>query len=167
METQKIIGFAGFSGSGKTTLLEKVIPLLRARGLRIAVIKHTHHKFDIDKPGKDSFRHREAGAGEVLVVSGFRWALMHELVDEAEPSLETLCSRLSPCDLVLIEGYKYSGIPKIEVHRSSTGHPFLYQDDKNFIAMATDRKSDIALTQLDINMPQEVADFIVEHFSLD
>jgi molybdopterin-guanine dinucleotide biosynthesis protein B len=167
MSTRNIIGFAGFSGSGKTTLLEKVIPLLRARGLRIAVIKHAHHKFDIDKPGKDSFRHREAGAGEVLVVSGFRWALMHELVDEAEPSLQELCGRLSPCDLVLIEGYKYSGIPKIEVHRCSTGHPHLFQDDSNIVAMATDCINDISLRQLDINMPQQITDFILEYFSLD
>jgi molybdopterin-guanine dinucleotide biosynthesis protein B len=167
MSKQKIIGFAGFSGSGKTTLLEQVIPLLRARGLRIAVLKHAHHKFDIDKPGKDSFRHREAGAGEVLVVSGFRWALMHELVDEAEPSLEELCGRLSPCDLVLVEGYKYSGIAKIEVYRCSTGHPHLFQDDANIIALATDCINETSLTQLDINMPQQVTDFILDYFSLD
>jgi molybdopterin-guanine dinucleotide biosynthesis protein B len=167
METQKVIGFAGFSGSGKTTLLEKVIPMLTAQGLRIAVIKHAHHKFDIDKPGKDSFRHREAGAAEVLVVSGYRWALMHELVGEAEPSLQDLCSRLSPCDLVLVEGYKYSEIPKFEVHRSVTGHPHLYPDDKNIIALVTDARSDIPLPQLDVNQPQQVADFILKYFSLD
>ena len=167
MAAQKIIGFAGFSGSGKTTLLEKVIPLLKAHGLRIAVIKHAHHKFDIDKPGKDSFRHREAGAGEVLVVSGFRWALMHELLEEAEPSLEELCKRLSPCDLVLVEGYKYSGIPKIEVHRSETEHPHLYQDDANVIALASDKPGKIKLPQLDINNPRQVADFILNYFSLD
>ncbi len=167
MNAQRVIGFAGFSGSGKTTLLEKVIPLLTARGLRIAVIKHAHHKFDIDKPGKDSFRHREAGAAEVLVVSGFRWALMHELVNETEPSLEELCSRLSPCDLVLVEGYKYSQIPKFEVHRSVTGHPHLYPEDKNIIALITDTRSDIPLPQLDINEPQQVASFILKYFSLD
>jgi len=167
MDVQRIIGFAGFSGSGKTTLLEKVIPLLKAQGLRIAVIKHAHHKFDIDKPGKDSFRHREAGAGEVMVVSGFRWALMHELLDEAEPSLEDLCKRLSPCDLVLVEGYKYSGMPKIEVHRSETKHPHLYQDDANVIALASDQQIEISLPQLDINHPQQVADFILNYFSLD
>lgn len=165
MEAMKIFGFAGFSGSGKTTLLEKVIPLLTARGLRIAVIKHAHHKFDIDKPGKDSFRHREAGASEVLVVSGFRWALMHELVDEEEPSLEVLCSRLAPCDLVIVEGYKYSVIPKIEVHRSETGHPHLYQDDQHIVALATDTRSDIPLPQFDINEPQQVASFILDYFS--
>lgn len=167
MDVQKIIGFAGFSGSGKTTLLEKVIPLLKARGLRLAVIKHAHHKFDIDKPGKDSFRHREAGAGEVLVVSGFRWALMHELLEEAEPSLDDLCKRLSPCDLVLVEGYKYSGIPKIEVHRTVTGHPHLHQDDEHFIALASDCHSDTRLPQLDIDNPRQVADFILKYFSLD
>ena len=167
MDAQKVIGFAGFSGSGKTTLLEQVIPLLTAHGLRIAVIKHAHHKFDIDKPGKDSFRHREAGAGEVLVVSGFRWALMHELLNEAEPTLEELCGRLSPCDLVLVEGYKYSGIPKFEVHRSVTGHPYLYPEDKNIIALVTDTRSDISLPQLDVNEPQQVADFILKYFSLD
>lgn len=167
MSTQKVIGFAGFSGSGKTTLLEKVIPLLTARGLRIAVIKHAHHKFDIDKPGKDSFRHREAGAGEVLVVSGYRWALMHELVNEAEPSLEELCGRLSPCDLVVVEGYKYSEIPKFEVHRSVTGHPHLYPEDANIIALVTDTRSDISLPQLDINAPQQVAEFILKYFSMD
>jgi molybdopterin-guanine dinucleotide biosynthesis protein B len=167
MDAQKIIGFAGFSGSGKTTLLEKVIPLLIMRGLRIAVIKHAHHKFDIDKPGKDSFRHREAGAGEVLVVSGFRWALMHELVNESEPSLEELCSRLSPCDLVLVEGYKYSGIPKLEVYRGVTGHPHLFSDDKNIIALITDTSIDCLLPQLDINSPQQVADFILKYFLLD
>lgn len=167
MEAQKVIGFAGFSGSGKTTLLEQVIPLLTAHGLRLAVIKHAHHKFDIDKPGKDSFRHREAGAGEVLVVSGFRWALMHELVNEAEPTLDELCSRLSPCDLVLVEGYKYSGIPKFEVHRSVTGHPYLYPEDTNIIALVTDIHSDTALPQLDVNEPKQVADFILKYFSLD
>lgn len=166
MATQKILGFAGFSGSGKTTLLEQVIPLLRARGVCVAVIKHAHHKFDIDKPGKDSFRHREAGAREVMVVSGFRWALMHELVDEQEPTLEELCSRLSPCDLVLVEGYKFSSIPKIEVHRRETGHPHLFQDDANFIALACDVPCDSTLPQLDINNPQQVADFILEYFSL-
>ncbi len=166
MAEQKIIGFAGFSGSGKTTLLEKVIPLIRARGLSVAVIKHAHHKFDIDKPGKDSFRHREAGAREVMVVSGFRWALMHELVEEREPTLEELCSRLSPCDLVLVEGYKFSSIPKIEVRRMETGNPVLHLEDSNFIAIACDGAGTGKLPRLDINNPQQVADFIIEHFSL-
>lgn len=160
-----MIGFAGFSGSGKTTLLEQVIPHLTAQGLRVSVIKHAHHNFDIDKPGKDSFRHREAGAKEVLIVSGYRWALMHELRDEAEPSMETLCQRLSPCDLVIIEGYKYSEIPKIEVHREETGHPYLYAEDKRIVAVASDSKAELPVPTLDINAPQQVADFILNYFS--
>ena len=109
----KVFGFAGFSGSGKTTLLEKVIPLLVARGLNVSLIKHAHHNVDIDKPGKDSYRHREAGCSEVMLVSSTRWALMHELRNEPEPSLEEQLARFSPCDLILVEGYKENAIPKI------------------------------------------------------
>ncbi len=165
MSEQKIIGFAGFSGSGKTTLLERVIPLLTAQGLRIAVIKHAHHNFDIDKPGKDSHRHREAGAKEVLLVSGYRWALMHELREEEEPSMEALCQRLSPCDLVIVEGYKYSEIPKIEVHRKETGHPHLYPEDPCIIAVASDSQTILPVPGLDINAPQQVAEFVLDYFS--
>ncbi len=162
----KILGFAGYSGSGKTTLLEKVIPLLIRRGLSVSVIKHAHHNFDIDRPGKDSFRHREAGAPEVMIASGHRWALMHELRgEEAEPSMEELAARLSPCDLVLVEGYKFSSIPKIEVHRTVTGHPPLYPNDPNIIAVATDRKEALPVTTLDIDAPQQVADHILRYFS--
>lgn len=161
----KILGIAGYSGSGKTTLLEKVIPLLIGKGLRVSVIKHAHHNFDIDRPGKDSFRHREAGAHEVLLASGHRWALMHELREEAEPSLEELCARLSPCDLVLIEGYKFSVIPKIEVHRAVTGHPPLYPDDSLVIAVATDSKDALPVTRLDIDDPLQVAQHILRYFS--
>lgn len=161
-----ILGFAGYSGSGKTTLLEKVIPLLRQRGLSVSVIKHAHHNFDIDRPGKDSFRHREAGAQEVLIVSGHRWALMHELRDEPEPSLEALCARLSPCDLVLVEGYKFSAIPKLEVHRPATGHPPLYPDDPQIIAVVTDSKEAFPVPKLDIDAPQQVAEHILNFFSL-
>jgi len=167
MQNQNIIGFAGFSGSGKTTLLEKVIPLLTAHGLRISVIKHAHHKFDIDKPGKDSYRHREAGAVEVMVVSGYRWALMHEIVNDKEPSLDELCSRLSPCDLILIEGYKFAGIPKLEVYRAETGHPHLYPKDEHIVALVTDSQESTSLPQLDINQPQMVAEYILKFFSLD
>jgi len=159
------LGIAGYSGSGKTTLLEKVIPLLRQHGLRISVIKHAHHDFDIDRPGKDSFRHREAGAHEVLIASGYRWALMHELHQEAEPSLEELCARLSPCDLVLVEGYKFSDIPKLEVHRAVTSHPLLYPNDANIIAVVTDSKAALPLPVLDIDAPQQVADHILNYFS--
>jgi molybdopterin-guanine dinucleotide biosynthesis protein B len=160
-----ILGIAGYSGSGKTTLLEKVLPLLKQRGLRISVIKHAHHDFDIDRPGKDSFRHREAGAHEVMIASGHRWALMHELRQEAEPSLEELCARLSPCDLVLIEGYKFSAIPKLAIHRTVTGHPLLYPNDANIIAVVTDSKAALPLPTLDIDAPQQVADYILGYFS--
>lgn len=163
----KLLGFAGFSGSGKTTLLEKVIPLLKRHGLRISVIKHAHHNFDIDRPGKDSFRHREAGAHEVIIASGHRWALMHELQQENEPSLEELCHHLSPCDLVLVEGYKFSNIPKLEVHRGSTGHPLIFPTDTHIIAVVTDNMTaNYPVKMLDIDAPQQVADYILNYFSL-
>jgi len=162
----KVLGFAGYSGSGKTTLLEKLIPLLKAQGLCVSVLKHAHHHFDIDRPGKDSYRHREAGAKEVMIVAGHRWALMHELRDQPEPSLEELLARMSPCDLLLVEGYKFSDIPKLEIHRPSTGHPLLYPDDKNIIAVVTDTPDQHPLPVLDIDAPQQVADHILEHFSL-
>ena len=165
MSDRKIIGFAGYSGSGKTTLLEKLIPLLTAQGLRIAVIKHAHHDFDIDKPGKDTYRHRMAGAGEVMIISAHRWALMHELQNETEPALEELCSRFSQCDLILAEGYKHSAIPKLEVHRNETGHEYLYPSDPRIIAVITDNKEPLSLPMLDINAPQEVAAFIMNYFS--
>ena len=113
----RIFGFAGWSGSGKTTLIEQVIPRLVARGLAVSLIKHAHHRFEIDQPGKDSYRHREAGCSEVLITSGTRWALMHELRGEPELSLEDALARLSPCDLLLVEGYKAFPIPKIEIWR--------------------------------------------------
>ena len=111
----KVFGFAGWSGSGKTTLIEQVIPAITARGLRVSVIKHAHHGFDIDKPGKDSWRHREAGASEILLVSDQRWVLMHELRGAPEPDLDAQLAHLSPCDLVLVEGFKAVQIPKLEV----------------------------------------------------
>lgn len=161
----KILGFAGYSGSGKTTLLEKIIPLLKQQGLRISVIKHAHHDFDIDQPGKDTFRHRQAGAHEVMIASGHRWALMHELTQEREPRLEELCARLSPCDLVLVEGYKSEPIAKLEVHRTATGHPLLYPKDTHIIAVVTDSKAILPLPTLDIDEAQQVADYILEYFS--
>ncbi|MDP1639256.1 MAG: molybdopterin-guanine dinucleotide biosynthesis protein B [Candidatus Nitrotoga sp.] len=165
MFNKKIMGFAGYSGSGKTTLLEKVIPFLTAQGLRIAVIKHAHHDFDIDKPGKDTYRHRKAGAGEVLIVSAQRWALMHELNDESEPSLEYLCSRFSAYDLILAEGYKHAAIPKLEVYRKETGVESLYPSEPGIIAVVTNSKDKFPLPVLDIDAPKEVADFILNYFS--
>lgn len=160
----KILGLAGYSGSGKTTLLEKIIPLLTAQGLRVAVIKHAHHDFEIDQPGKDSYRHRKAGASEVLIASARRWALMHELQSETEPTLEECYERLSPCDLVLVEGFKRANIPKIEVHRGT--HPYLYLSDPRIIAVATDEQATLPLPVLDLNAPQAVTEFIIAHYSL-
>jgi molybdopterin-guanine dinucleotide biosynthesis adapter protein len=134
----RIIGLAGWSGSGKTTLLTKVIPRIVARGLKISTIKHAHHSFDVDRPGKDSHAHRMAGATEVLVGSGSRWAIVHELRGEAEPTLDALLEKASPVDLVLVEGYKRGSHPKLEVYRAAVGKPLLYPDDRAIVAIATD-----------------------------
>ena len=134
-----IFGFAGWSGSGKTTLIERLIPILIGRGRRVSLIKHAHHNFDIDRPGKDSHRHREAGATEVLVSSNARWALMHELRGAPEMSLREAIARLSPCDIVLVEGFKAAPIAKLEVHRPVVGKPLLYPGDPHVVAFATDQ----------------------------
>ena len=136
--TKRVFGFAGWSGSGKTTLIEQVIAHLASDGVRVALIKHAHHRFDIDHVGKDSHRHREAGATEVMISSGNRWALMHELRGAPELSLVEALERLSPCDLVLIEGYKREPLPKLEVWRSIVGKPLLFPEDEHIIAFATD-----------------------------
>jgi molybdopterin-guanine dinucleotide biosynthesis adapter protein len=163
----KVFGFAGFSGSGKTTLIEQLIPRFSARGLRVSLIKHAHHSFDMDRPGKDSYRHREAGASEVLITSGQRWVLMHELRGEAEPGLEAQLERLSPCDLVLVEGYKRSVIPKLEVHRPSHGRPLLHPDDPHIVALACDGPVDTRLPMLDLNDYDAVARFILAHLCIE
>ena len=134
----RVIGLAGWSGSGKTTLLTKLIPVLIARGHSVSTVKHAHHEFDVDKPGKDSHSHRLAGAREVLVSSARRWALMHELRGEAEPTLRELVSHLGPVDFVIVEGFKTERHAKIEVHRSEVGKPLLYPDDPNIFAIASD-----------------------------
>lgn len=134
----RVIGLAGWSGAGKTTLLVRLIPALRARGLSVSTLKHAHHASDVDRPGKDSHAHREAGASEVLVASGRRWALMHELRDEPEPRLRELLPRLSPVDLVIVEGFKRERHRKLEVHRVANGKPLLWPDDPAIAAIATD-----------------------------
>ncbi|MCO5106572.1 MAG: molybdopterin-guanine dinucleotide biosynthesis protein B [Burkholderiaceae bacterium] len=159
----KVFGFAGYSGSGKTTLIEQLIPRFVLRGLRVSLIKHAHHLFDIDKPGKDSYRHREAGASEVLITSDQRWVLMHELRDEREPSLHEQLERFSPCDLVLVEGYKHAAIPKLEVHRPGLGKPLLHPDDPNIVAIATDAAIETRLPLLDLNRPDDIAEFVIDH----
>ena len=134
----RVFGFAGWSGSGKTTLIERMIPVLVARGHRVSLVKHAHHDFDVDQPGKDSHRHRLAGASEVLVTSTARWALMHELRGAPEMSLAAAIAQLSPCDIALVEGFKSAPIPKLEVHRPSVGKPLLHPDDRHVVALATD-----------------------------
>jgi len=160
----KIFGFAGYSGSGKTTLIEKLVPRFTAQGLTVSLIKQTHHDFDIDQPGKDSWRHRQAGCMEVLVTSSRRWALMHELHDTAEPSLEQHLSHLSPCDLVLIEGYKREPIPKLEIHRNA--RPFLFPLDPHIIAFAGEAPPNISLPCFDPNHTEEIARFILHYTGL-
>jgi molybdopterin-guanine dinucleotide biosynthesis protein B len=134
----RVFGFAGWSGSGKTTLIERIIPRLRERGLTVSLIKHAHHAFDVDRPGKDSYRHREAGCSEVLITSSVRWALMHELRGGAEMTLPEALARLSPCDLALVEGYKTHPLPKLEIWRESLGKPVLHGNDPHIVAIATD-----------------------------
>jgi molybdopterin-guanine dinucleotide biosynthesis adapter protein len=134
----KVIGVAGWSGAGKTTLISRVIPYLREQGLRVSVIKHAHHDFDVDVPGKDSWVHRQSGAEEVLVSSANRWALMHELRGAAEPSLPELLRKMSPVDLLMVEGFKSEPYRKIEVHRRDSGKPLLFPDDPAIACIATD-----------------------------
>jgi molybdopterin-guanine dinucleotide biosynthesis adapter protein len=134
----RVIGIAGWSGAGKTTLIVKLIPMLRARGLRIATVKRAHHKFDVDQPGKDSYEHRKAGAFEVIVSSERRWVQMHEIGEGAEATLAELLQRLSPCDLVLIEGFKGAPHPKLEVYRHANAKEPLHPTDDRIVAIASD-----------------------------
>jgi len=134
----RVFGFAGWSGSGKTTLIERLVPALVARGVVVSLVKHAHHEFDIDQPGKDSWRHRHAGCTEVLVSSSVRYALMHELRGAPELTLAAALARLSPCDLVLVEGYKRAALPKLEVWRAEVGKPLLHGEDAGIVGIATD-----------------------------
>jgi molybdopterin-guanine dinucleotide biosynthesis protein B len=134
----RIVGLAGWSGAGKTTLITSVIPVLIRRGLTVATVKHAHHEFDIDLPGKDSWLHREAGASEVAIASSRRWAIVHELRQEAEPPLAEILAKLSPVDLVIVEGFKRHAHPKLEVFRAAIGKPLLYPHDNCIVAIATD-----------------------------
>jgi molybdopterin-guanine dinucleotide biosynthesis adapter protein len=161
-----LFGFAGFSGSGKTTLIEQLIPMFTARGLRVSLVKHAHHAFDVDQPGKDSYRHRHAGAHEVLVTSSRRWALMHELRGEAEPSLELLIERMAPCDLLLVEGFKRAALPKLEVFRAAVGEALLHPHDPHIVAVATDARLSAAVPVLDLNQPAQICEFMLQHLDL-
>lgn len=162
----KTFGFAGWSGSGKTTLIEKLIPRLVGRGLRVSLVKHAHHSFDVDTPGKDSYRHRQAGASEILVTSSRRWVLMHELRGTQEPSFEEQIKRISPCDLLLVEGFKFAPIPKLEVWRAETGEGLLHPNDPHIVAIATDARVETTLPQLDLNDHPGIAAFILAHQKL-
>ena len=160
----RIIGLAGWSGSGKTTLLAKVIPRLVARGLKVSTLKHAHHAFDVDQPGKDSHTHRMAGATEVLVGSANRWALVHELRGAAEPSLGALLQKLSPVDLVLVEGYKRDPHPKLEVYRAALGKPLLHPDDPAILAVASDEPLPAArVPVVDLDAIESIADILIRH----
>ena len=162
----KVFGFAAYSGNGKTTLMEALLPLLVARGLKVSVVKHAHHAFDVDQPGKDSYRHRQAGASEILVSSGMRWALMHELRTEPEPGLQTLLERLTPCDLVLVEGFKREPIPKIEIHRRAAASPLLYPHDPHIVALATDAGICAGLPTFGLDDHAGISAFLLRHLGL-
>jgi molybdopterin-guanine dinucleotide biosynthesis protein B len=166
----KVFGVAGYSGSGKTTLLEKLLPAIIAQDLRVSVIKHTHHNFDIDRPGKDSFRHRQAGAGEVLLASASRWVLMNELRGAPEPSLADYLARFSPCDLVLVEGFKDEVVPTLEVYRPANGKPPLWPERRQIVAVASDeplpKDFPATLMALDLNDTAAIVRYIFDTLNL-
>ena len=162
----RVFGFAGFSGSGKTTLIERLIPCFVMEGISVSLIKHAHHGFDLDQSGKDSYRLREAGAGEVFLVSNQRWVLMHELRGAAEPTLEEQLAHMSPCDLVLVEGFKYTPIPKIEIHRSANNKPLIYPEHPNVVALASDVSIDSTLPCFHLDDTDAIATFIMRHQEL-
>jgi molybdopterin-guanine dinucleotide biosynthesis protein B len=161
----KVIGLAGWSGAGKTTLLTRAIPQLQKQGLRVSVIKHAHHAFDVDVPGKDSWKHREAGAAEVLVSSSQRWALMHELRGAAEPRLPELLAKMARVDLVVVEGFTREPLRKIEVHRAANGKPFLFPDDPDIVGIATDTPARVParLPAFDLTDVAAIATFVARH----
>ena len=159
----RIIGLAGWSGSGKTTLVTRLVPCLIGRGLKVSTLKHAHHGFDLDQPGKDSFFHRAAGATEVIISSARRWAILHELRGEEEWDLADLVGKMSPVDLVLVEGYKRDAFPKLEIYRAANGKPLIHPDDPHIVAIA----SDVALPQaavpvIDLNNIEGIADLLMK-----
>src|ERR1700730_1434004 len=160
----RIIGLAGWSGSGKTTPITKLIPRLIARGLRVSTLKHAHHGFDLDKPGKDSFMHRESGATEVIISSAKRWAILHELRDEKEWNMGDLVAKMSPVDLVLVEGFKRDAFPKLEIHRAANGKPLLHPEDPHIVAVASDGALPAAkVPVVDLNDIEAIADLLLKH----
>lgn len=164
----RVFGLAGWSGSGKTTLLTRLLPALIGRGLRVSTVKHAHHEFDVDQPGKDSWRHRQEGATEVMVASSRRWALMHEHRGASEPKLDTLLRQMTPVDLVLVEGFKGEDFPKLEVYRASVGKPLMYPGQSNIVALASDQKlTGCPLPQFDIDDIDGIGGFILEHCRIE
>ena len=160
----RIIGLAGWSGSGKTTLIKKLIPCLIARGISVSTLKHAHHGFDLDQPGKDSFFHRAAGATEVIISSAKRWAILHELREQPEWDLAALVGKMSPVDLVLVEGFKRDAFPKLEIHRIANSKPLIHPEDPHIIAVASD--SALPATQIpvvDLNDIDAIADLLLKH----
>lgn len=160
MPTAKVFGFAGYSGNGKTTLIEKLIPLFVERSLVVSLIKHAHHEFDIDQPGKDSYRHRKAGCRQVLVSSDQRWALMSELRGAPEPGLDELIAQLAPCDWVLVEGFKRLPIRKLEVHRGDNGQPLLYPHDSSIIGLACQPTMTAPIPTFDLDDIERIFEFM-------
>jgi molybdopterin-guanine dinucleotide biosynthesis adapter protein len=156
----KVLGIVGWSGSGKTTLLTVLLPLLRAAGLTVSTVKHTHHGFDMDRPGKDTYRHREAGAREVLVSGGHRWALLHEVTGR-EPTLPELLARMEPVDIVLVEGFKSHPFPKLEVHRPALGKPPIWPEQPDIVAVAADASVECDRTVLPLNEPHCIAAWVL------
>jgi molybdopterin-guanine dinucleotide biosynthesis protein B len=162
MDTMRIIGLAGWSGSGKTTLITKLIPHLIGRGVTVSTLKHAHHGFDLDKPGKDSFMHRAAGATEVIISSAKRWAILHELREEAEWDLGDLVAKMSPVDLVLVEGFKRDAFPKLEIHRAENGKPLIQPEDPYIVAIAADSAlPDAKVPVIDLNDIDAIADVLL------
>ncbi|NNK79700.1 MAG: molybdopterin-guanine dinucleotide biosynthesis protein B [Litoreibacter sp.] len=163
----RIFGIVGWKNSGKTGLMERLVAEITGRGFSVSTIKHAHHTFDVDQSGKDSYRHRVAGAREVLLSSGNRWALMHELRDEEEPKLGTLLEKLTPVDLVLVEGYKRDTHYKVEAHRRETGQPLIARDDDTIRAIASDEElPDFSIPVFDLDDTKAVADFILSQVGL-
>jgi molybdopterin-guanine dinucleotide biosynthesis protein B len=163
----KLFGLAGWSGSGKTTLAVRLLPVLIGRGLALSTVKHAHHSFDVDQPGKDSYEHRRAGACEVMVASANRWALMHEHRGAEEPTLDELLSHMTPVDLVIVEGFKAAAHPKLEIHRPALGQPLLCAQDPHVVAIASDAPvAGVDLPVLDLDDAGAIADFIIGHCGL-
>ncbi len=159
-----VIGVVGWKNNGKTTLVTRLVAHLVGRGLRVSTVKHAHHSVDVDQPGKDSHRHREAGATEVVLATARRWVLIHELREEAEPPLEDLLAKMAPADLVIVEGFKRFPHPKIEVHRKARGTPLIAREDRSVLAVASDEPlPDLDRPVFDLDAIAEIADFILAH----